>query len=138
MNAIKFWPSAIAWIILACTCVAAETPTAGTIISMQSVACGTKQQGKKESTSLLCQQYVVRTATTEYQIRQPKPAEQNILPVNTPIQFTLDKDKIKFALNGRKYEFLVVGASAVLSVPSRPNTVDPIPSATKTAVTPPL
>lgn len=90
-----------------------QKPTAGTIISEASVSCGTKKQGKKESTSLLCQQYTVRTATAEYQIRQPKPAQQSILPANTPIQFTLDKDKMKFKVNGRKYEHLVVGTSAI-------------------------
>ena len=75
--------------------------------------CGTKKQGKKTSTALLCQQYVVRTATTEYQIRQQKPGDQAILPANTPIQFTLDKDKMKFKVNGKKYEYIVVGASAI-------------------------
>jgi len=63
--------------------------------------------------ALVCQQYLVRTATNEYQIRQPKPSEQAILPANTPIEFTLDKDKMKFKLNGKKYEFLIVGTSAI-------------------------
>jgi hypothetical protein len=93
----------------------AQKSTAGTIISMQSVDCGSKKEGKNKSTSLLCQQYVVRTATTEYQIRQPKPSQQAILPANTPIQFTLDKDKMKFKLSGKNYEFLVVGTSTLQS-----------------------
>jgi len=92
---------------------AKTTLTSGTIISMQSVDCGTKKEGKKTTTALLCQQYTVRTATTEYQIRQPKPAEQDILPANTPIQFTLDKNKMKFKVNGKSYEFLVISASAI-------------------------
>jgi hypothetical protein len=91
----------------------AQKPMAGTIISETSVDCGTKKQGKKESTDLLCQQYTVRTDTTEYQIRQPKPSEKAILPANTPIEFTLDKDKMKFKVNGKKYEYLVVGSSAI-------------------------
>ena len=65
---------------------AAETPMTGTIISETSVDCGTKKQGKKESTNLLCQQYTVRTATAEYLIRQPKSANKEILPANTPIE----------------------------------------------------
>jgi hypothetical protein len=93
-------------------CAAGQKPTAGTIVSMQSVDCGTKKDGKK-STSLVCQQYVVRTATTEYRIRQPKSSEQEIFPSNTAIQFTLAKDKMKFKVNGKKYEYLVVGTSAV-------------------------
>ena len=60
-------------------------------------------------------QYLVRTSTAEYQIRQPKPSEQGILPANTPIQFTVDKDLMKFKLNGKKYEFRIVGSSALQS-----------------------
>ena len=95
--------------------VSAQRPRAGTIISMSSVECGTKKENKKTSTPLLCQQYVVRTSTADYQIRQPKPSKQDILPANTPIQFTLDKDLMKFKLNGKKYEFRVVGSSALQS-----------------------
>jgi hypothetical protein len=75
---------------------AAQRPMAGTIISESSVDCGTKKEGKKESTDLLCQEYTVQTATTEYKIRQSKPSEEALLPANTPIEFTLDKDKMKF------------------------------------------
>jgi hypothetical protein len=59
----------------------------------------------------------VRTTTTEYQIRQPKPSDSTILPANTPIEFTLDKDKMKFKIevqgNGKKYKYVVVGTSAI-------------------------
>ncbi len=55
---------------------AAQTPMAGTIVSESSVECGTKKQGKKESTNLLCQQYTVRTATAEYQIPAAEAGEQ--------------------------------------------------------------
>jgi len=91
---------------------AKNPPMSGTIVSQQSVECGTKKDGKK-STSLLCHQYTVRTSTTEYQIRQPKPAEQSIFSPNTPIQFTIDKDKMKFKLNGDNYKYLIVGVSAI-------------------------
>jgi len=92
---------------------AAQKPMAGTIVSEASVDCGTKKEGKKESTDLLCQQYTVQTATTEYKIRQAKPSEKAIVPANTPIEFTLDKDKMKFKANGKKFEYLVVGTSAI-------------------------
>lgn len=95
--------------------VSAQKSTAGTIISMSSVECGTKKENKNTSIPLLCQQYVVRTSTAEYQIRQPKPSKHDILPTNTPVQFTLDKDVMKFKLNGKKYEFRVVGSSALES-----------------------
>ena len=100
-------------VLIASPCFSAQKATDGTVISMNSVECGTKKQNKKTSTSLMCQEYVVRTTTTEYKVRQPKPAQQDILPANTPIQFTLDKDKMKFKLNGKKYEFLLVGSTAL-------------------------
>lgn len=99
-------------------CVASKTPIMGTIISEQSVDCGSKKKGKKTSTDLLCQQYVMHTSTTEYQIRQPKPSDQTIIPANTQIQFTIDKDKMKFKFNGKGYEFLIVGTSAIGAQPA--------------------
>jgi len=101
--------------LCACVCVAGPPLTQGTIVSMQSVECGQKHEGKKKSTALLCQQYVVHTTSTEYQIRQQKPEEQDILPANTRIQFTLDKHKMKLKANGKKYEYLVVGTSLLPS-----------------------
>jgi hypothetical protein len=90
---------------------AGDKSQAGTIISENSVACGNKVEKKKE-TELLCQEYVLRTASTDYHIRQPKPVERELIPINTPIEFTLDKDKIKFKANGKSYEYLVVSETA--------------------------
>jgi len=95
---------------------AANTPTTGTIISEKSVECGTKNKGKKtvkSSTPVLCQQYVVHSATTEYEIRQPKPSSHAIIQANSAIQFAINKDKMKFKVNGKSYEFLIVGTSAI-------------------------
>ena len=94
-------------------CLAGEKPATGTIISETSVSCGTKKQGKKESTDLMCQQYKVQSGTTEYQIRQQKPSNAEIIPPNTPIEYTMDKNKMRFKANGKKYEFLVVGTAAI-------------------------
>jgi hypothetical protein len=94
-------------------CLADQQAMRATIISQSSVSCGTKKQSKKETTDIMCQQYTVRTPTTEYQIRQQKPGNMEILQPNTPIEFTLDKNKMKFKANGKKYEFLVVGSSAI-------------------------
>jgi hypothetical protein len=92
---------------------AAKEPRAGTIVSEMSVGCGSQVKNKKETAELLCQEYVVRTETTEYHIRQEKHAGQELIPVNTSIEFTLDKDKMKFKANRKKYEYLVVSETAV-------------------------
>lgn len=95
---------------------AAKEPQAGTIVSESSVACGSQQvKNKKETTDVLCQEYVVRAGATEYHIRQEKHAGQELIPVNTSIEFTLDKDKMKFKAAGKKYEYLVVSESVVMA-----------------------
>jgi len=98
---------------------AGTKPVVGKIVSEASVNCGTEAHGHKgkEKLDLVCQEYVIRTATSDYHIRQPKQHDQSLLPLNSAINFTLDKDKMKFKLNGKKYEFLVVSETSVGSKP---------------------
>lgn len=84
----------------------------GTIVSENSVFCGAQAQGKKTS-ELMCQEYVIRTGATEYHVRQEKEAHKALLPVNAPVELTLKKDKMKFKVNGKEYEMLIVSESAV-------------------------
>lgn len=99
-------------------------PQGGTIISENSVPCGsTLEKGKKNketTVEVLCQEYVVRTEGTDYHIRQTKPSEKALIPVNTPIEFTLDKDKMKFKANGKSYEYLIVSEAAVAADATKP------------------
>ncbi len=103
---------------------AGNKPQTGTIISEKSVACGsTLEKGKKNkqtTVEVLCQEYVVRTAGTDYHIRQLKPADKALIPVNTPVEFTLDKDKMRFKANGKSYEYLVVSEDAVAADATKP------------------
>lgn len=94
--------------------VAGPKPQPGAIVSHTSVTCGTKKSGKQVN-DLLCQEYVVRSATTDYTIRQPKPEDQDLIPLNTTIQFTLNKNKMKFKVNGKSYEFVIVSQAAAAS-----------------------
>ena len=101
--------------VVACTFTlanAGSAPLTGTIISENSVDCGTKGN-KKHENDLMCQEYVVRTTTTEYHIRQPKQKDQALLPLNAPIEYVIDKDTMKLKVNGKKYEFVVVSEAAV-------------------------
>jgi hypothetical protein len=107
-------------VIFAAICAQAGDKTeTGTIISENSVSCGSKLE-KKKQTELLCQEYVVRTATTDYHIRQMKPVEKELIPINTPIEFSLDKDKIKFKAAGKSYEYIVVSEAAA-DTPAKPS-----------------
>jgi hypothetical protein len=98
---------------------AGPKPQSGSILSHTSVTCGAKKS-KKQDIDLLCQQYVVRSGTTDYTIRQPKPSDQTIIPINTSIEFKLDKNKIKFKVDGKSFEFIVVSQAAASSPAAAP------------------
>ncbi|HUA14365.1 MAG TPA: hypothetical protein VMG31_03640 [Verrucomicrobiae bacterium] len=92
----------------------------GTIVSENSVPCGTQAKGKKQTVDLMCQEYVIRTDATEYHVRQEKEAHKALLPVNAAVELTLNKDKMKFKVNGKEYEMLVVSESAAVPPASTP------------------
>jgi hypothetical protein len=101
-------------------------PQPGTILSQTSVACGAKKS-KKQDIDLLCQQYVVRSGPTDYTIRQPKPSDQPLIPLDTAIQFTLDKNKMKFKFDGKSFEFIVISQAAASSAATAPAASSPTP-----------
>jgi hypothetical protein len=90
---------------------AAKAPQAGTIVSETSVNCGSKEAHKK-SLALVCQEYVVRATSTDYHVRQPKPGNQTIIPINAKVEFNINKDKMKFKVDGKSYEYVVVSEAA--------------------------
>jgi hypothetical protein len=90
---------------------AGDKSQTGTIVSESSVPCGSKEQGSKH-TELLCQEYVIRSATTDYHVRQMKSEEKELIPINTPIEFTLDKDRMKLKANGKSFEYIIVAETA--------------------------
>lgn len=98
--------------VLAALPAAANEPQAGTVVAEKSVPCGSEVNKKKETVQLMCQEYVIRTETTEYHVRQEKPVEKALIPVNSSVELTLDKDKMKFKANGKKYEYLIVSETA--------------------------
>ena len=98
---------------------AGPKPQSGNILSHTSVTCGAKKS-KKQDIDLLCQQYVVRSGTTDYTIRQPKPSEQAIVPLNTAIEFKLDKNKMKFKFDGKSFEFIVISQAAASAPAAAP------------------
>jgi hypothetical protein len=60
------------------------------------------------------------SGTTDYTIRQPKPSEQAIIPLNTAIEFKLDKNKMKFKVDGKSFEFMVISQAAASSPDAAP------------------
>jgi len=102
----------LAVLALSLTAGAKDKEMSGTIVSENSVSCGSQAKGKKQTIELMCQEYVIRTEATEYHVRQEKEAHKEMIPVNAPVEMTLNKDKMKFKVNGKSYEMLVVSESA--------------------------
>jgi len=99
---------------------AKDTVMQGTIVSENSVPCGSEAKGHKQTVDLMCQEYVIRTDTTEYHVRQQKEEHKALLPVNAPVELTISKDKMKFKVNGKGYEMLIVSESAVQAPAAAP------------------
>jgi hypothetical protein len=111
----------LAAVVLSTTMATAnENVMQGTIVSENSVPCGTEAKGKKQTVEMMCQEYVIRTDTTEYHVRQEKQQHKALLPMNAPVELTLHKDKMKFKVNGKEYEMLVVSESAVPAAGAAP------------------
>jgi hypothetical protein len=108
----KTWMIAMVMAAATSVMVGKEMAQQGTLVSENSVQCGSQTKGKK-SADLMCQEYVIRTETTEYHVRQEKESHKELLPVNAPVEFSLNKDKMKFKVNGKSYDMLVVSESAV-------------------------
>jgi hypothetical protein len=98
--------------LVAITAQAKDKEMSGTIVSENSVSCGTENKGKKQSIEMMCQEYVIRTDSTDYHVRQEKEAHKELLPVNAPVELSISKDKMKFKVNGRGYEMMIVSESA--------------------------
>jgi hypothetical protein len=103
----------VAFLLLGTISFAKDAPTQGTIVAENSVSCGSQAQSKKKTTELMCQEYVIRTESTEYHVRQEKEVHKELLPVNAPVELTMKKDKMKFKVNGKEYEMLIVSESAL-------------------------
>jgi hypothetical protein len=89
----------------------------GTILSENSVQCGSQEKGKKTS-NLMCQEYVVRTEQVEYHVRQEKQQHKDMLPVNAAAEMSISKDKMKLKVDGKSFEMMIVSEQAVQASPT--------------------
>lgn len=82
----------------------AATYFQGKVASMRSLPCG-EAKIHHGMANVLCEQYVVRTDTMTYRIRQEQPKKVNLLPVGQVIYFRIKKDRMLvrgYTLNGQK------------------------------------
>jgi hypothetical protein len=86
----------------------------GMIVSMSSVPCGSQVKRHKKTQELLCQEYVLRSDTMEYHIRQGEPKRTDLLPVGQETEFRVDKDRMRVRVpsSGKEQEYQVVSEAA--------------------------
>ena len=114
----------------------------GTLLSMQSVKCGTSEKDAKSLTGeligtdsghrnvaeVLCQEYVMQTDRMTYRIRPKEDKHPVLLPVGEAVQFRIQKDKLYLRVpEGDQKERQYV----VLSVEMRQDVRDPRALASK-------
>jgi hypothetical protein len=116
-----------ACLILGSTCGAKEHDyQKGTLVRMDSTACGMQEKGSKSLTGeilgtdgqskktqeMLCQEYVLQTERVVYRIRPKDDKHPVLLPIGETAQFRIHKDKLilKVAEGGddKEREYIVV------------------------------
>jgi hypothetical protein len=99
-----------AWLMFAGVCAAKEHSDyqKGTLLRMDSTACGMQEKGSKSVTGellgtdgqskktqeMLCQEYVLQTDRVIYRIRPKDDKHPALLPIGETAQFRIHKDKL--------------------------------------------
>jgi hypothetical protein len=116
-----------ACLILAGTCAAKEHTDyqKGTLLRMDSTACGMQEKGSKSLTGeilgtdaqskktqeMLCQEYVLQTDRVVYRIRPKDDKHPALLPIGETAQFRIHKDKLILKVaeaDDKEREYVVV------------------------------
>ena len=89
-----------------------------TIVAMNSVPCSPKIGHRKESGGPLCQEYILRSDSTEYHIQQKQAKSSDILALQQQATFTLHKNQMRLhATNtsgkAKDYDFVVVSMNTI-------------------------
>ena|ERR1700691_920336 len=122
----------LASVLLAVTAYAKEPKAylSGKILQMDSVKCGVKDDsGQKKTQGMVCQEYMLQTEKTVYQIRPRNVKHPMLLAVGERAQFRMQKDKMMLRIEGfdsKERGYIVVsmtprGESTAAAAPARVN-----------------
>ena len=113
--------------LLSAAAQAKDVSQTATIVSMNSVPCGTQAGRHKKTHELLCHEYVLRSGSTEYHIRQKEEKKTDLLAIGQQATFTIDNDRMRLhAINtsGKLKDFelvlVLITAAAEANPPSAP------------------
>lgn len=73
---------------------AKDTEQTATIVSMNSVPCTAKAGHYKESGGPLCNEYILRSGSTEYHIQQKQGKNAELLAIGQQVTFTIHADRM--------------------------------------------
>jgi hypothetical protein len=86
----------------------------GTLVRMDSVACLASEHGQEKYHQPLCREYVVQAENVVYRIRPRDEKHAAMLPVDTRVQFRMEKDKMVLRtedFTGKDREYMVFSAA---------------------------
>jgi len=114
-------------LVFAGVCAAKDQPDyqKGTLLRMDSSACGTQEKGSKsvagevlgtdaqnrKTEQVLCQEYVLQTERVTYRIRPKDDKHPALLPIGETALFRMHKDKLLLKVpesDGKEREYIVV------------------------------
>jgi hypothetical protein len=105
---------------------AKDVSETATVVSMNSVPCGTKGERHKKTSELLCHEYVLRSGSTEYHVQQKNEKKTALLAIGQQANFTIHKDRMRLHAtdtSGKAKDFeLVVVLMTAAAEPSPPTT----------------
>ena len=98
-----------------------------TIVTMNSIPCATKAAHRKESGEPLCNEYILRSGSTEYHVQQKQAKKTELLAVGQQVTFTIHGDRMRLhatTTSGQAKDFdlplVLITAASEVNPPSAP------------------
>lgn len=104
-------------ILLSACAQAKDVSQTATVVTMNSVPCGTKVGHHKKTRELLCHEYILRADSTDYHVQQKEEKSTDLLALGQQATFTINKDRMRLHATNTKgkpkdFEFVVVSMTA--------------------------
>lgn len=106
---------------------AKDAEQTATIVTMNSVPCTAKAGHRKQSGGPLCNEYILRSGTTEYHIQQKQGKNTELLAIGQQVTFTIHADRMHLhaTTTGKKANdfdlaLVLITAASEVNPPSAP------------------
>jgi len=113
--------------LLATSAQAKDVGQKATIVSVNSIPCAVKAAHRKESGEPACNEYILRSGSTEYHVQQKQEKKTELLPAGQQVTFTIHGDRMHLHANdssGRPKDFdlplVLITVAPEVNPPSAP------------------